>query len=92
MAGSAAKLPGLMRPLKPSVQLGKFLGSNADISRPAALKKIWAYIKQQDLQDPADRRQINCDSKLADLLGTKKLNMLEMGKRLNPHFESAPKK
>jgi len=49
------------------------LGSNFNISqlsRPQVVKKIWEYIKANDLQDPADKRQIRCDEKLQSVFKT----------------------
>lgn len=34
------------------------------LSRPQLVKQIWAYIKDNNLQNPQDGRQIICDDKL----------------------------
>lgn len=39
------------------------LGENS-LSRPQTVKKIWAYVKERDLQDPSDKRQIRCDDSM----------------------------
>lgn len=36
-------------------------------SRPQVVKHLWAYIKDNNLQNPADKRQIVCDDKLQKL-------------------------
>lgn len=36
-------------------------------SRPQVVKLLWSYIKSNNLQNPADKRQINCDDKLQQL-------------------------
>lgn len=36
-------------------------------SRPQVVKHLWAYIKGNNLQNPADKRQIICDDKLQKL-------------------------
>jgi DNA topoisomerase-3 len=55
-------------PLKPSPQLAEVLGSTAPISRPQVAKKVWAYIKKHNLQDPKKRREIVADDKLKPVL------------------------
>jgi upstream activation factor subunit UAF30 len=46
------------------------------------VKKIWEYIKERDLQDPADKRQIRCDEKLQSVFKTDKVHMFTMNKLL----------
>lgn len=41
---------GIMKPRRVSPEMQAFLGGVAEIPRTQALKEIWAYIKQQDLQ------------------------------------------
>ncbi len=52
------------------------------LSRPQVVKKIWEYIKERDLQDPADKRQIRCDEKLQSVFKTDKVHMFTMNKLL----------
>uniref|UniRef100_A0A0D3FPD6 DM2 domain-containing protein n=1 Tax=Oryza barthii TaxID=65489 RepID=A0A0D3FPD6_9ORYZ len=59
----------------------------AEIPRTEALKRLWAYIKQHNLQDPADKKVIVCDEKLKVLFaGQERVGFLEVAKLLNPHF------
>ncbi|RFU25530.1 hypothetical protein B7463_g10813, partial [Scytalidium lignicola] len=48
-----------------SAPLAELVGEST-LSRPQVVKKIWEYIKERDLQDPADKRQIICDHKMQD--------------------------
>lgn len=41
------------------------------MSRPEVVKKIWAYVKLNNLQDPTDRRYIICDDSLKPVFGDK---------------------
>lgn len=42
------------------------------------------------LQNPANKREINCDDKLKELFeGKEKVNFLEIGKLLSRHFVKA---
>lgn len=52
------------------------------LSRPQVVKKIWEYIKANDLQDPSDKRQILCDEKLQSVFKTDKVHMFTMNKLL----------
>jgi upstream activation factor subunit UAF30 len=52
------------------------------LSRGEAVKKLWEYIKEKELQNPADKRVILCDSKLEQLFKRKKINMFKMSAEL----------
>ncbi|KAL3418005.1 E3 ubiquitin-protein ligase hel2 [Phlyctema vagabunda] len=52
------------------------------LSRPQVVKKIWAYIKERDLQDPADKRNIICDEKMQLVFKQDKVHMFTMNKFL----------
>jgi chromatin remodeling complex protein RSC6 len=62
---------GFMKPVKVSDEMAKFAGWDANQlkSRIEATKYICQYIKDNNLQDPADKRRINPDGKLTKLLG-----------------------
>ncbi|XP_062218093.1 upstream activation factor subunit UAF30-like [Phragmites australis] len=85
---TAAKVNrGIMKPLPVSDALRKFAGGAPEVSRPGAVKLIWAHIKAQGLQNPANKKEINCDEKLKSLFGGRdKIGMMEISKLLSPHF------
>lgn len=62
---------GFLKPVNISEELSKFTGWDADEkkSRVEVTKFICDYIKENDLQDPEDRRKIKADKKLQELLG-----------------------
>ncbi len=62
---------GFQKPVTISKEMAKFAGWNAtDLkSRVEVTKRICDYVKENKLQDPEDRRKINADKKLSDLLG-----------------------
>jgi len=64
-----------------SAPLADLVGEST-LSRPQTVKKIWAYIKANDLQDPADKRQIRCDEKMYSVFKTDKVHMFTMNKIL----------
>lgn len=76
-----------MRPLTPSATLAEVVGS-APLPRTEVTKKVWEYIKKHDLQDPANKRNINADSKLEAVFGGKKqVTMFEMTKLISEHLK-----
>jgi len=85
----SAKEPnaGLMKPLTVSADLGKVIG-NEPTPRTQIIKKIWDYIKANDLQDKENRRMINADDKLKVVFGGKKqISMFELAKIVNNHVK-----
>jgi upstream activation factor subunit UAF30 len=75
-----------MKPMQPDELLAEIVGDKA-IPRTEVTKKVWAYIKRHDLQDPKARRNINADAKLLKIFGGKKqVNMFEMTKLVNKHL------
>ena len=78
--------PAFMKALKPSSDLAKVVGSQP-LPRTEATKKLWEYIKKNNLQDPANKRNINADSALQTVFGGKKtVNMFEMTKLVSKHL------
>ncbi|WVZ60653.1 hypothetical protein U9M48_010645 [Paspalum notatum var. saurae] len=77
---------GITQPKPVSPVLQAIVGA-PEIPRTEALKRLWAYIKQHNLQDPADRKVVVCDEKLKALFaGRERVGFLEIAKLLNPHF------
>ena len=74
-----------MRALTPSSTLGAVIGSSA-VPRTEAVKKIWDYIKKNNLQDKANRRMINADDKLRPLFGKEQVSMFDLAKILSKHL------
>ncbi|KAK6159242.1 hypothetical protein DH2020_006556 [Rehmannia glutinosa] len=78
---------GIMKPRRVSPEMQAFLGGVSEIPRTQALKEIWAYIKQYDLQDPADKKVIICDEKLKQIFGGRdRVGFLEIAGLISPHF------
>ncbi|MEK7746130.1 MAG: SWIB/MDM2 domain-containing protein, partial [Elusimicrobiota bacterium] len=51
------------------------------------VKKLWAYIKKNNLQDKKNKRNINADSTLKTVFGGKSVvNMFEMTKLVSKHL------
>lgn len=85
--GGKARVSGFTAPHPISEALMNFLGTaESELSRSEVTKRIWEYIKANQLQDPADKRRIICDSKLQDLFGCDSFHGFGMAKYLSPHF------
>lgn len=84
MAKANAKF---MAPLTPSAELAKITGSAA-LPRTEVVKKLWAYIKKNNLQDSADKRKINADDVLKPIFGGKaQVSMFEMTALVSKHLK-----
>lgn len=71
-----------------SEPLAAMLGQPA-LSRPQTVKQIWAYVKERDLQDPNDKRQIRCDDAMHAVFKQDKVHMFTMNKLLASHLHPA---
>jgi len=78
---------GITAPVTPSEDLAAIVGK-ADLPRSEVVKKVWDYIKKNDLQNPENRREILADDKLEPIFGKKKVTMFEMNKYLAQHLKS----
>ena len=75
-----------MKPLTPSDKLAEVVGSKP-LPRTEVVKKLWAYIKKNNLQDKKNRRNINADPALKAVFGGKSVvNMFEMTKLVSKHL------
>ncbi|KAE9612792.1 hypothetical protein Lal_00027491 [Lupinus albus] len=80
------KTRGIMKPRRVSPEMQALVGL-PEISRTQALKLIWAYIKQNNLQDPENKKVIICDEKLKKIFaGRDQVGMLEIAGLISPHF------
>ena len=56
------------------------------LSRPQTVKRIWAYVRERDLQDPNDKRMIRCDDGLRAVFKQDKVHMFTMNKILGQNL------
>ena len=76
-----------MAPLSVSSSLAEVIG-NKPMPRTEIIKKIWDYIKKNNLQDKQNRRMINADAKLKPVFGGKgQVSMFELAKIVNNHVK-----
>jgi DNA topoisomerase-3 len=71
--------------LKPSHELAAVIGEEP-VARTEVIKKLWAYIKANGLQDAADKRAINADARLLPLFGKPQVSMFEIAGLVGKHL------
>ncbi|HEY4501979.1 MAG TPA: SWIB/MDM2 domain-containing protein [Candidatus Paceibacterota bacterium] len=75
-----------MKPMQISSDLAEVVGAGP-MPRSEVVKALWVYIKKHDLQDPANKRNINADANLKKVFGGKDMvNMFEMTKLVSKHL------
>jgi upstream activation factor subunit UAF30 len=78
--------PAFMKAMKPSEALAKVVG-NEPLPRTEITKKLWEYIKKNNLQDAKNKRNINADENLIAVFdGKNQVSMFEMTKLVNRHL------
>ncbi len=79
--------PALLKPMNLSPELEAVTGKGP-MSRGEVVKKLWEYIKKNNLQNPANKRNIMADAKLKVVFGGKgEVNMFEMTKLVSAHLK-----
>ena len=86
-AKTAAKAPRKVAAnLTPSAELAAVIGSDM-VARTEVIKKVWDYVKANNLQDATNKRAINADARLLPVFGKAQITMFELagivGKHLN---------
>ncbi|MBM3416004.1 MAG: hypothetical protein FJY20_06070 [Bacteroidetes bacterium] len=75
-----------MKPLTPSAALAAVVG-NKPLARTEAVKRIWAHIKKNKLQDSKNRRMVNTDAALKPIFeGRGQVSMFDVAKALSKHM------
>lgn len=75
-----------MKPMNVSGELAAVVGEGP-MPRSEVVKKLWVYIKKHNLQDPANKRNINADEALKKVFdGKATVNMFEMTKLVSKHL------
>ena len=84
---SKAASSGFMKELQPDEALAAVIGPQPQ-PRTEVTKRIWDYIKKNNLQDPKDKRTIRADAKLKKVFnGKDSASMFEMTKLVNGHLK-----
>merc|ERR1712228_1029255 len=81
----AANMPkgsGLTKPMKLSADLADIVGKK-EASRAKCIKELWAYLKKNNLQDPANKQYFTPDKKMAKVFGSVRIRAFGMAKFLS---------
>jgi len=80
------KTSAFMKPMNISADLAPIVGAGP-MPRSEVVKKLWVYIKERNLQDPANKRNIKADENLKKVFdGKEVVNMFEMTKLVSKHL------
>lgn len=75
-----------MKPMNVSEDLAAVVGKGP-MPRSEVVKKLWEYIKKNNLQDEKNKRNINADENLKKVFdGKAMVNMFEMTKLVSKHL------
>lgn len=73
--------------MTPSPELAAIVGAES-LPRTEVVAKVWAYIREHGLQDPANKQAIMADAKLKAVFVQDRCTMFEMQKLLSPHLSA----
>ena len=77
---------GLTAVKEVSDELAALLGKGKQMARTEVVKCLWEYIKDNDLQNPNDRREILLDDRLKEVFHAEKFTMFSMNKYVSAHI------
>ena len=75
-----------MKALTPSAELAAVIGATA-VARTEVVKKLWAYIRKNNLQNPKNKRNILADEKLKKVFGKGEVSMFELAALIGKHLK-----
>ena len=77
---------GFQAPYQLSPELARVTGKQI-LPRPQVVKKLWEYIRANNLQDPNDKRTVVCDTKFKLVMGGQaKVTIFSMQKYITEHL------
>ena len=76
----------LQKPMQLSPELEAVVGKGP-LTRAEVTKKIWNYIKEKNLQNPSNKRNVLADDKLRAVFNKDEVTMFEMTKLVNAHLK-----
>ena len=87
-AEAAAKKTGFQMELDVSEELAAIIGTNSGerISRPQCVKRLWAYLKEHNLQDPENKQFFTPDATMEPVFGNERMRAFHMSKYLKKHL------
>ncbi|TVU10893.1 hypothetical protein EJB05_44448 [Eragrostis curvula] len=86
------KVAGLVDLVNLPTALREFAGGQSQMSHLTFFRRVWSYIKDNNLQDPTNKNIVKCDDKLkAVLLGRSRVELSELPMIVKLHFPKVPK-
>ena len=85
VSAKRAPNPAFAKPMTPSAALAAVIGTQP-LPRTEVTKAVWDYIKKHNLQDPANKRNINADDKLKVIFKKPQVTMFELTKLVSEHL------
>ena len=90
---SPVKKTGINMELNVSKELAAIIGTDKGekISRPQVVKRLWAYLKENNLQDPENKQFFTPDAKMEPVFGNERIKAFSMSKFLKEHLTNPDK-
>nr|ALS05154.1 SWIB domain-containing protein [Paracalanus parvus]ALS05155.1 SWIB domain-containing protein [Paracalanus parvus] len=90
---SPVKKTGINMELNVSKELAAIIGTDKGekISRPQVVKRLWAYLKEANLQDPENKQFFTPDATMEPVFGTERIKCFSMSKYLKEHLTNPDK-
>ena len=82
---SPSKKGGLAQEKEVSDKLAAFLGRGRMMARTDIVKSLWEYIREHNLQNPSNRKEILLDHAMKDVFGCDTFTMFTMNKYISAH-------
>jgi upstream activation factor subunit UAF30 len=76
---------GLAANTEISPELAAFLGKGNQMARTEIVKELWNYIRQHNLQNPDNKREILLDHAMKNVFGVDSFTMFTMNKYIGAH-------
>jgi len=79
---------GLTKPMTLSTELAAIIAKEKGekLSRAECVKRLWAYLKEKNLQDPENKQFFTPDKTMEPVFGTEKIRAFSMSKFLKDHL------
>jgi chromatin remodeling complex protein RSC6 len=85
IADKQSQRKGLLKPMQPDEDLAAIVGPEP-LPRTEITRRVWDYIRKNQLQDPVNKRLINADDRLLRVLdGKQQVTMFEMTRLVSKH-------
>ena len=90
---SEPKKTGINMELNVSKDLAAIIGTKKGekISRPQVVKRLWAYLKEHNLQDPDNKQYFTPDDTMEPVFGNERIKAFSMSKYLKEHLTNDAK-